>query len=258
MDKYFTIGHRLPRFISAPLFGDRQQFGLQVQQDDPCWLEWQAAYLDFYYANQKKSVGDVVNTAGYKVMEYVDLIGKRVLEIGPGDLNHHHFWRGKPEVYVLADIQNSMLERSQAKLTSARVNFESHLLERNDGALLPFDPSSFDVVVSFYSLEHLFPLEEYLVEILRVLKTNGLFIGAIPCEGGLAWGGGRFLTSRRWLRSNTTIDPDKIICWEHPNFADGILAALDKFFCKKHLDYWTLKVPAIDLNLVAKFVYEKK
>jgi hypothetical protein len=83
-------------------------------------------------------------------------------------------------------------------------------------------------------------------------------VGAIPCEGGMAWGLGRFLTSRRWLMANTTINPDKLICWEHPNFADFILNTLNKKGLKQHLSFWPFVIPSIDINLIAKFVFKKQ
>ena len=82
-------------------------------------------------------------------------------------------------------------------------------------------------------------------------------MGAIPLEGGLAWGAGRYLTSRRWLLKHTSIDPDKIICWEHPNFADEIFASLVQRGDFSYLDFWPLKIHSMDLNLVLKFVINK-
>ncbi len=71
-------------------------------------------------------------------------------------------------------------------------------------------------------------------------------------------GGGRVLTSRRWFKSNTTIDPDKIICWEHPNFADHILAELDQVFQREAMDYWPLPwLSALDVNLIIQLCYRK-
>jgi hypothetical protein len=67
------LGHRLPQFVSAPLFGDRRRFGLVAQPGDSSWQEWEQIYLDFYYANQKRSIGRVVNDAGYRVMKQVNL-----------------------------------------------------------------------------------------------------------------------------------------------------------------------------------------
>lgn len=248
----------LPYCLYSPLFGDRRTWGLQVQPEDSCWKEWQDVYLTFYYANQKRSVGAVVNDAGYKVMSEVELSGKTILEIGPGDINHISHWRGKPDCYVIADIQQAMLDYSAAKLASSGIPHKSVLLQDREKGTLPFPDNSFDILVSFYSLEHLYPLEDHLPELIRVLKPGGVIIGAIPCEGGLAWGMGRFLTTRRWLKRNTAINPDKLICWEHPNFADTILKYMDQYLQNVKVDFWPLRVPSVDLNLVIRFVYAKR
>ena len=256
--RYFSIGHRLPQFIASRLFGDREKHGLVPQYDDPCWQEWERRYLDFYYANQKTSIGAVVNNAGYRILGAVDLSGANVLEIGPGDILHMDQWQGTPRRFVIADIQQAMLDRSAARLTEKKVNFETRLLTRSDITRLPFFSCEFDYILSFYSLEHLFPLEKTLTEFVRVLRPGGKLVGSIPAEGGLAWGLGRFLTSRRWLKKHTKIDPDKIICWEHPNFAEHILHLLDHFFIRQRIAYWPLWIPLIDLNLVVSFIYERE
>ncbi len=253
---HFTLGHRLPHVLAAPLFGDRVRFGLVVQEDDPCWKEWQERMPAAYDATQKQSVGTVVNASGYRVMRRVPLDGRTVLEIGPGPLDHVEHWQGRPARFVAADVQRDMLRKAEEKLRAHDVPHEAVLLGGRD-APLPFADGAFDVVVSFYSLEHLYPLADRLAEMLRVLRPGGLLAGAIPTEGGLAWGTGRFLTSRRWFHANTTIDPDKIICWEHPNFADAILQELDARLRRHHLGYWPLRVPLIDVNLTVAFVYEK-
>jgi len=256
--RYPTLGHRLPHLLSARLFGDRARFGLVAQADDSCWLEWQRAYLDFYFSTQRQSVGRVVNDAGYRVMTRIDLTGKQVLEIGPGDIAHIGWWRGTPARYVAADIQEAMLTLSSGILAARDIPHESRLLDRADLGRLPFEAAEFDAVVSFYSLEHLYPLAPHVDGVLRVLKPGGTLIGAIPAEGGLGWGLGRFLTSRRWLKRNTSINPDKLICWEHPNFADQILGTLDRRMRRQYLGFWPLAIPSIDLNLVIKFIYAKR
>lgn len=121
--RYFTIGHCLPNFISAPLFGDRKLFGLTAQRDDPCWREWQGRYLDFYYATQKQSVDKIVNDAGYCIMFEVDISGEKVLEIGPRDIHHIDSWNGIPDRYVIADIQREMLDITAAKLRLNGIRF---------------------------------------------------------------------------------------------------------------------------------------
>ncbi len=143
------------------------------------------------------------------------------------------------------------------KLRASGIASRALLLER--GNALPLGERVVDVVVSFYSLEHIYPLRPYLSEISRVLRPGGLLVGAIPAEGGLAWGAGRFFTSRRWFKKHTEIDPDKIICWEHPNFADTILADLDATFVRERVSWWPLRsIPSLDLNLIIRLIYRKR
>jgi hypothetical protein len=114
-------------------------------------------------------------------------------------------------------------------------------------------------VVSFYSLEHLNPLPACVDDIVRVPRPGGVPVGAVPAEGGLAWGAGRALTSRRWFKPHTTIDPDKILCWGHPNFADEVLRELDRHLERRHVRYWPLPwLPSLDANLVVRFTYAKR
>jgi SAM-dependent methyltransferase len=236
------------------LWGDRKKWGLQVRENDPCWTEWLKVYSTFYNQNQREGIGTKVNDAGYRVMQQVDLTGKKVLEIGAGDIRHTAFWKSQPSEYLLADVSADMMEKAESRLKQKKVPYQSFILTRTEK--LPLEDNSVDIVVSFYSLEHLYPLSPYLDEMHRVVKPGGLIVGAIPAEGGLAWGLGRALTSRRWFKKHTSIDPDKIICWEHPNFADEILTAMDVMFVRQQLGYWPFRVPLIDPNLVIKFIYK--
>lgn len=259
MNKYFTFGYRLPALISNSLFGERERWGLVANKEDKCWRKWTKAGLDFYYSTQKSGIGERVNNAGYKVMDEFDLSNKTILEVGPGHIKHIPFWRtfnDKTE-YVIADVNRDMLDVSSKVLTASGINHHKVLLERGQN-ILPFPSRSFDYIVSFFALEHIYPLEPYLAELHRVLKPGGRLLGAIPCEGGLAWGMGRYITSRRWLLNNTSINPDKIICWEHPNFADKVMTGLESIFTNESTSYWPLCIPAIDLNLVLTFKFKKE
>lgn len=252
----FVIREQLPARWRAPLWGDRERWGLSIREDDPCWQEWQRETVRFYESNQRRGVGTAVNDAGYRVMSQLDLTDRRVLEIGPGDIRHHVFWRGRPAEYVVADINAVMMEKAVQRLESLGIVHRTLARQRADPIAL--DDASIDVVVSFYSLEHLSPLATHLDEIVRVLRPGGTLVGAIPTEGGLAWGAGRMLTSRRWLKKHTTIDPDKIICWEHPNFADQVLAQLDRRLQRCHVDMWPLRwLPWLDVNLIVRLLYRK-
>jgi SAM-dependent methyltransferase len=146
---------------------------------------------------------------------------------------------------------------SKLILDQAEIINETILLERNKLWKLPFDSNKFDTIVTFNSLEHLHPLEKYIIEIIRVLRPGGFLVGGIPCEGGFAWGLGRFLTTRRFVMKKYRINYDKIICWEHPNYADFIFRILNKYFKNSSITLHPFKFLSLDFNLMASFICEK-
>lgn len=247
----------VPRRMSGALWGERDRWGPVPDPSDSTWLEWCDMSGQFYDQTQQQGIGRLVNDAGYKVMRRIDLDGRRVLEIGPGSIRHTKYWRGFPQHVHLVDVDERMVERGASVLRSRGVDHTVHVVDT--GQRLPLDDSSVDVVVAFYSLEHIFPLVTQLREFSRVLAPDGILVGAIPTEGGLAWGLGRLLTSRRWLRRNTSIDPDKLICWEHPNFADHVLRELDGEFEQEHTRVWPIRpIRMIDVNLIVSFVHRRR
>ncbi len=245
----------LPLGLRKILWGDRNRWGRTPQEDDPTWREWtEEVYPTFYQSHQRRGFGRTVNFAGYSVMGRVSLAGKRVLEVGAGDLLHTHFWQDEPDELVLVDVHEHMLDAAVKALGNRGFKVTPVLL--TPGQPLPVEDASVDVIVTFYSLEHLHPLDAYLDEYMRVLRPGGELVGAIPAEGGLAWGVGRALTSRRWLRKNTAIDPEKLICWEHPNFSDEVIQALEGRLRRNELSRWPLGLlPLDDPNLILRFRY---
>lgn len=56
-----------------------------------------------------------------------------------------------------------------------------------DATSLPYDPWSFDTVVSFETIEHIRKPHKLVQEAYRVLRTNGLFIVSAPENSGSPW-----------------------------------------------------------------------
>lgn len=256
MMKYRSRGW-MPQPMSTRLWGNRDRWGMVPLPDDPCWEEWQRISTEAYMITQRGGLGTVVLDAGYRFISKIDMNGKRVLEIGAGDIKHISYWRGRPAEFLLADINSDMLNISKQKLKEAGIPSRSLLIRRDEP--LPLEDSSIDVVISYNSLEHLHPLSSYLSDFSRVLRPTGTLIGAIPAEGGIAWGLGRMLTTRRWFKKNTKVDLDKIICWEHPNFGDQIVNELDRKFKREMVSMWPMSVlPLLDANLVIRFIYSNR
>ena len=92
------------------------------------------------------------------------------------------------------------------------------------------ESNSIDVVITFYSLEHIPNLDDTLAFYHKVLKPGGFLVGAIPNEGGIAWGVGRSLTTQRTMKKKG-FNYNKIICWEHVNFCDKIINNIEILIC---------------------------
>ena len=121
---------------------------------------------------------------------------------------------------------------------------------------LPLTDNSVDIIITFHQMEHVYDLENYISELKRVLKPNGLLVGAVPTEGGFLWGLGRFLTTRRLVKKQYSFDYDKIICWEHPNFVNRIKKHLDNNFSEIESIKKPFNILPFDLNLSWSFIYQ--
>ena len=254
----FLLAQRLPQPVKNILFGNRDKYGTKVIQEDEDWIEWLQIYNDFYTKTQKKGVGNFVNNSGYKILKKINVTNKTILEIGPGSMYHLKYLQGTPKNYIIADVDKFFLQKSKTKLDDQNITNESiHIVDRNSSDIEGIEKNSIDVILTFFSLEHLYNLKENLISYNQYLSEGGIIVGTVPCEGGLAWGFGRMLTSRRWMKKNTNIDPDKIICWEHPNFIDLILEGLDKRFENVYKSQFPFYFPLADINLITRFIYRK-
>jgi SAM-dependent methyltransferase len=178
-----------------------------------------------------------------------------VLEIGPGSLPHKKLWQGSPEKFISVEVDDQFHRLAREKCQS---DFYGLTRLRGDYRLeLPDE--SVDVVLAFYSLEHLENLVENIDEICRILKPGGVLVGAVPNEGGLLWGLGRYVTTRRWIKKKYSLDYDKIIAWEHPNFVDEIRLALrDKMIEKEWIQIPFSGLRSYNLSLISRFRFTKK
>lgn len=246
----------IPNFIFVKLFGNRKFFGKIAPVNDKDWLRWLNQYPEIYYKTQRSnSLFSYINNAGYLNIPSYELNGKTVAEVGPGGCYHLKFFNGKPAKYIAFDISNIFLEEAFNHCQKEGIEIETLKILPNTSEL-SLNDCSCDFFLSYYSLEHIVNFEKWLDEIFRVLKPGGKLIGAIPVEGGMAWGLGRYLTSRRVLKRQYGYDIEKIICWEHPNFADTIIKALSK---KGKLNYekWPFKYMPLDANLIIRFEVTK-
>ena len=246
----------LPSFLRNELFGFREQYGRRPEEADADWQKWLALYPQVYRRTQRRPlVSSLVNEAGYRVLGEVDLRGKQVAEIGAGGGYHLGYFRGVPEMYRVVDVCAEFFEDLAGKCEESGVRASFHQVAPY-AASLPWPTDSQDILLSFCSLEHLYPLAQWLDELFRVLRPGGELVGAIPGEGGVAWGLGRWLTSRRTLKREFGLDIRKIVCWEHPNTCDEILAELRARGALREWR-WPLGLLPLDAALIVRFIVRK-
>ena len=176
------IRQYLHKKIQSVLFGDRDKFGTKIQESDICWTKWLEFYQEFYFKTQQKGVGNFVNEMGYKILKNIDFSNKFILELGPGNLPHRKFWLNKPKKFYAIDANEEFLSLTKKKVDC---EYEGIKVLRSDN--IPVTDDSIDIILSFYSLEHIYHLDKMLLEFSRILKKDGMIIGAIPNEGGIAW-----------------------------------------------------------------------
>lgn len=110
-----------------------------------------------------------IRTALYRsVAERAPLFQGNVLDVGCGSKPYAHLFINAAK-YVGMDI-----------LVSGHDHSRSHIDVFYDGKNIPFQPGSFDAVVSFETFEHVFNLDELLDEIHRVLKPDGKLMFSVP------------------------------------------------------------------------------
>ncbi|MEX0643720.1 MAG: class I SAM-dependent methyltransferase [Parvularculaceae bacterium] len=91
-----------------------------------------------------------------------------ILDVGCGSKPYESLFT-KAQSYVGVDIENSGHSHKDSKID---VYY--------DGKTLPFPNDHFDAVVSFETLEHVFNVDEVILEIRRVLKPGGRFFLSVP------------------------------------------------------------------------------
>lgn len=109
-----------------------------------------------------------------KLLEKFGVKDKKCLDIGPGTGRWLKFMKylGADEICAV-ELSDVAIQRCSAFCDRIyKINVE------NDP--LPFETESFDIIISFEVIEHLYSPTNYLTEMLRVLRKNGLLIMSTP------------------------------------------------------------------------------
>ena len=101
--------------------------------------------------------------------------GKKVLDIACGEGYGSHLLAETAEMVQGVDIDESVIAKAKNKYSRNNLGFVAGSVEK-----IPFEAASFDVVVSFETLEHISAHDKMLAEIRRVLKAGGILLISTP------------------------------------------------------------------------------
>lgn len=173
------------------------------------------------------------------------------VDIGCGQGYHWPFVPDRSHLIGL-DIRMESLQKIRAQFPDA-ILIQGNLLA------LPFKREVIARATSIYALEHIYWLDDALLEIARILKPRAHFMVGLPCEGGLAWNTGRKLTSERTMSRRYHVDYRKYIALEHCNTAAKIERALGRDFVAVERRLFPLPfIPIISLNLTLSLMLQRR
>lgn len=143
------------------------------------------------------------------------------LEIGAGNLNHIPYLQNNNELYDIVEPEEWFYKDN---FYLDRVNSIYQTIYD-----VPLN-NSYDRIISIMVLEHVLDLPNFIQRCKNLLKIDGMFQAAIPCEGELAWYlAWRLGTSSTfWLKYKK--DWGTMIRHEHVNNLKEITSIIDHFF----------------------------
>lgn len=102
--------------------------------------------------------------------------GKRVLDIACGEGYGSKLLKEWGAIEVVGvDISEEAIDIAQTYFSGNGIEYIQHCAEE-----LPFENDSFDIVISFETIEHVNSPDKYLSELSRVLKFGGIAIVSCP------------------------------------------------------------------------------
>lgn len=98
-----------------------------------------------------------------------------VLEVGCGEGYGTNLLSQRSGKIIGLDVEKDTIAHSSGKYEAENCLFRTY-----DGVKIPYEDNTFDTVISFQVIEHIQDDINYVSEIYRVLKRNGIFILTTP------------------------------------------------------------------------------
>jgi SAM-dependent methyltransferase len=178
--------------------------------------------------------------------------GCKTLEIGAGIGEHLNWEKYQTQEYHAIEMRKELSDRLKELYPDVNA-VTADVQER-----MPFEDEYFDRVIAIHVLEHLPDLPRTLKEIWRVMKKEGKFSVVIPCEGAWAYNFARNISARRHFEKKYKESYDWFVAAEHLSTPKEIIDELKCLFIIKHMRYFPLLVPIININLTIGLTLIKK
>lgn len=187
---------------------------MRKQYSDSSQLDIRIALHQRYSTNQQPF--------GDWIMEHYHIRpGMRVLELGCGTGNMWQDaarWLPEDATLILTDFSEGMLETAKVNVpVLPNISFRQVDIQQ-----IPYEDSSFDLVIANMMLYHVPDLHKGLSEVARVLKPDGRFICATVGQHGVSW----------WLENALGMEESKWYPFSLQNGAD----ILSHHFAKVEMD----------------------
>ena len=191
-------------------------------------------------------LGIVMNYC-HKTLENFKLKNKsfdKILEIGAGSAPHYNYIKHDYNEYHIVDTSDFAKDFHK---NNDKVKFLSY-----DGKVLPYENQTFDRIIISHTLEHIIDFENFLNEMIRVIKKNSVISIASPCDNGFLWRLGRYILKKTYHKLNKTseIDYNYFMAKEHVNTIFQIISVLKKNFNIQSEIYLPFRIKIIDINLI--------
>ena len=172
---------------------------------------------------------------------------EKVLEIGPGFEPNLKFTKLNFKEYYCLELNQNIGHESYYKKNFPNIKFNTY-----DGKSLKFEDNFFDRIIISHTLEHILDFENFLTEMIRVLKKGSVISIASPCDNGFLWRLGRYILKKTYHKYKKTseIDYNYLMAKEHVNTIFQIISVLKKNFHIVDETYLPFRLKIIDFNLI--------
>ena len=209
-------------------------------------------YREYLYTGL---IGFIFRYQHHKLSPNFMLNEKKVLEVGPGFEPHIKFKKLNFEEYHCVELSKSSELKEYFDKEFPYIYFKNY-----DGKKIDYPDNTFDRIIISHTLEHVQNPENFINEMLRVLKTNGHISIALPCDNGFLWRMGRFLLKKTYhkIRGFSEVDFNYFIANEHINTIFQLLSIFKKKFNLTGEMYLPFRLKVPDFNLIYICHIQKK